>query len=62
MNEAREQYLKRIVNGSSALKRISREFFKTLKKELPEEALNYECIEFVIKEIKTQIKSKKINL
>ncbi|WP_195993881.1 hypothetical protein [Faecalibacillus faecis] len=47
---------------SSTVKKITKAYFETIKKELPEEALNFEVNDFILEEIKTQIKSKKIYL
>ena len=44
------------------LKKITKAYFEIVKKELPEEALNFEVNDFILEEIKAQIKSKKICL
>ncbi|WP_270837085.1 hypothetical protein [Faecalibacillus intestinalis] len=48
--------------NSSTIKRITKAYFEIVKKELPEEALNFEVNDFILEEIKAQIKSKKICL
>lgn len=56
----------KFANGSviklSELERITKDFFELLKKELPKEALTYECINFVIDSIKDDLKTKNIIL
>ena len=48
--------------STSSINKIATEFFEVVKKELPKEVLTYECIDFILAEIKTQMKSKKICL
>lgn len=47
---------------SSSIRKISNDFFNSIKKELPKEALNYVCITFILDEIREQVKSKPITL
>ena len=47
---------------SSTIEKIKKAYFEIVKKELPEEALNFEVNDFILEEIKTQIKNKKICL
>ena len=44
---------------SSTIEKIKKAYFEIVKKELPEEALNFEVNDFILEEIKTQIKNKK---
>lgn len=48
--------------NTTSINKIAKDFFEVVKKELPKEALTYECIDFILAEIKTQMKSKKIKL
>ena len=48
--------------STASINKIENDFFEAVKKELPKEALTYECIDFILAEIKTQMKSKKIKL
>lgn len=48
--------------NSPTIKKITKAYFEIVKKELPEEALNFEVNDFILEEIKAQIKSKKICL
>lgn len=48
--------------NSSTIRKIIKAYFEIVKKELPEEALNFEVNDFILEEIKAQIKSKKICL
>lgn len=48
--------------NTASINKIAKDFFEVVKKELPKEALTYECIDFILAEIKTQMKNKEISL